>query len=85
MVWSQRHHITHLANRNKLKGLHQESIGEDDALVRRQGQGALDGLKPLADSVLTSKGMLTKEPLQGAAAGQLGGFERGPLTEKVTK
>jgi hypothetical protein len=67
------------------QGLYQEGMGEDDALVHRQGQGALDGLKPLMDSVLTSKVMLTQEPLRGAAAGELGGFERGPLTEKVTK
>jgi hypothetical protein len=65
--------------------LNHKGIGRDDPLVRRQGHRALDRIKALTDSVLTANLMLVKKPFKGAAPGQLGGFERGPLTQKVTK
>jgi hypothetical protein len=37
------------------------------------------------DALLTVNVMVTKEALKGAAPSQLGGFESGPLTEKVAK
>ena len=54
-------------------------------LVPCQGRGVFAGLKPLGDALLTVHMMLTKEACQDAAPGQLSGFERWPLAEKVAK
>ena len=60
-------------------------MGDDDTLVRRQGRGALDRLKPLGDALRTANMMLTQEALKCRTSGELSRFERRPLTEKVTK
>jgi hypothetical protein len=61
--------------------LRHEGMGDEDPLVRRQGPGPFDGLKPLVDALLTPQVMLTKELLQRATPGELGRFES--LSEKV--
>ena len=60
-------------------------MGHDNPLVPCQGRGVFDGLKPLGDALLTVHMMWTKEACQDAAPGQLSGFERWPLAEKVAK
>ena len=65
--------------------LRHEGMGNEDPLVRRQGPGPFDGLKPLVDALLTPQVMLTKELLQCATPGELGRFERRPLSQKVAK
>jgi hypothetical protein len=60
-------------------------MGDDDAFVRRQGDGAFDRLKPLSQSLFTVNMMLTKEALKRAAPGELSRFEGRPLPHKVTK
>jgi hypothetical protein len=65
--------------------LRHEGMGDEDSLVSRQGLGPFDGLKPLVEALLTPHVMLTKELLQCATPGELGRFERRPLSKKVAK
>jgi len=65
--------------------LRHEGMGDEAPLVSRQGPGPFDGLKPLVEALLTPQVMLTKELLQRATPGELGRFERRPLSQKVAK
>ena len=65
--------------------LRHEGIGHHAPRVSRQRHGALDGCQALMKALLPAHVMLRKELFKCATPGELSGFERWPLTEKVTK
>jgi hypothetical protein len=67
------------------KGLDQQGMGGDDALIGGQRRGGLEGLEALCDHVFRAHVVVTEEGLTGGAARELGRFEGGPATQKVTE
>ena len=67
------------------KGLHEEGVGGDDAVIGGQRHGALDGLKACRDDLGRAHVVGTEEAFEGGATRELGGFEGGPATEDVAK
>jgi hypothetical protein len=65
------------------KSLSQEDSGGDDALIRGQWGGALDGLDALGDAVGIAHMRDTAEALEGGVARQRGGFEGRPCGEEI--
>jgi len=65
--------------------LHHEDMGEDDAVIGRQRDGACDGLEAGVDDVGSAHVVGPEEPLQGRAARALRGFEGRPAAEAVAK
>jgi len=67
------------------KGLHQQGIGGDDAVICRQGDGTLERLDTGINNLGSADVMGPEEGLQGSAPRELRGFESGPAAEEVTK
>ena len=67
------------------KGLDEQGMGGDDALIGGQGRGGLDGVDTLCDDVRRAHMVVAEEGLQGGAPGELRGFEGRPAAQKVTK
>ena len=60
------------------KGLDQEGMGRDDALIGGQGGGGFDGVDTLGDDVGRAHMMVAEEGFEGGAAGELRRFEGRP-------
>jgi hypothetical protein len=65
------------------KGLDQGGMGGDDAFIGGQRRSALDGVEALGDDLSGAHVMAAEEAFQGGATGELPGFARGPLRQKV--
>jgi hypothetical protein len=67
------------------KGLDQEGIGGDDAVIGGQRRGALDGVEAVGDDIRVAYVVVAEEAFQSRASRQLYGLEGRPLGEEVAK
>ena len=67
------------------QGAHEQRVGCYYPLVGGQWCGLLNGEDAPLDDVAVVHMMFAEEALEGCAAGELDGLERGPAAEKVTE
>src|SRR5262245_10299381 len=67
------------------KGLDEQDIGGDDALIAGQRRGRFDGLDTFCDDVGRAHVVVAEESLKGRAPCELCRFQGRPATQKVTK
>jgi hypothetical protein len=67
------------------KGLDQEGIGGDEAVIGGQRRRALDGVEALGDDLSVAHVMVAEEAFQGRASRQLYGLEGRPWGEAVAE